>query len=61
MDRLQAIETFVAVASLGSFAAAARHLRVSPAADLNAYDLLCQKRLLITRDALDRLRKQESK
>jgi large subunit ribosomal protein L4 len=36
-------------------------LRVSPASDLNAYDLLCQKRLLITRDALDRLRKQESK
>jgi len=35
-------------------------LRVSPAADLNAYDLLCQKRLLITRDAIDRLRKQES-
>ena len=35
-------------------------LRVTPAADLNAYDLLCQKRLLITRDAIDRLRKQES-
>jgi large subunit ribosomal protein L4 len=35
-------------------------LKVSPAGDLNAYDLLCQKRLLITRDAIDRLRKQES-
>ena len=36
MDRLQAIETFLAVATLGSFAAAARHLRVSPAAATRA-------------------------
>jgi len=35
-------------------------LKVSPAGDLNAYDLLRQKRLLITRDAIDQLRKQES-
>lgn len=31
-------------------------LSVSPAADLNAYDLLHQKRLLVTKSALDRLR-----
>jgi large subunit ribosomal protein L4 len=32
-------------------------LRVSPAAGLNAYDLLRQRRLVVTKDALDRLRK----
>lgn len=32
-------------------------LRVSPAAGLNAYDLLHQRRLVVTKDALDRLRK----
>jgi large subunit ribosomal protein L4 len=32
------------------------NLRVAPAADLNAYELLHQKRLLVTRGALDRLR-----
>jgi large subunit ribosomal protein L4 len=31
-------------------------VRVSPAMDLNAYDLLCQKRLVVTRAALDLLR-----
>jgi large subunit ribosomal protein L4 len=31
-------------------------LRVSPADELNAYDLLCQRRLVITRDAIDRVR-----
>lgn len=31
-------------------------LRVSPAADLNAYDLLHQRMLVVTRSALDRLR-----
>lgn len=31
-------------------------LAVSPASDLNAYDLLCQKRLLVTKAALDRIR-----
>jgi large subunit ribosomal protein L4 len=34
-------------------------LCVSPCADLNAYDLLRQKRLVITRSAIDRLRGQE--
>ena len=34
-------------------------LRVSPACDLNAYDLLKQNRLLITRAALDSLRKTD--
>lgn len=34
-------------------------LRVSPCAELNAYDLLRQKRLVITRSAIDRLRGQE--
>ena len=34
-------------------------LRVSPARDLNAYDLLKQNRLLITRAALDSLRKTD--
>lgn len=32
------------------------NLRVAPAAELNAYELLHQKRLLVTRQALDRLR-----
>lgn len=32
------------------------NLRVSPAGDLNAYDVLRQKRLVVTKDALDRLR-----
>ena len=36
------------------------NLRVSPASDLNAYDLLHQKHLLVTRAALDRLRGQTS-
>ena len=31
-------------------------LRVSPASDLNAYDLLHQKMLLVTKDAIDQLR-----
>lgn len=31
-------------------------LRVSPADELNAYDLLCQRRLVITKDAIDRVR-----
>lgn len=31
-------------------------LRVAPADELNAYDLLCQRRLVITRDAIDRVR-----
>lgn len=31
-------------------------LRVSPASDLNAYDLLRQRRLLVTKAALDKLR-----
>lgn len=31
-------------------------LRVSPADQLNAYDLLCQRRLVITKDAIDRVR-----
>jgi large subunit ribosomal protein L4 len=31
-------------------------LRVSPAADLNAYDLLRQRQLLVTKGALDKLR-----
>lgn len=31
-------------------------VRVSPCAELNAYDLLHQKQLVITRDAIDRLR-----
>lgn len=35
-------------------------LRVSPAKELNAYDLLRQHRLLITRDALDRLRASDA-
>jgi large subunit ribosomal protein L4 len=34
------------------------NLRVSPASDLNAYDLLHQKRLLVTTAAMDRLRGQ---
>lgn len=40
---------------------AARNLaqaKVTPYHDLNAYDLLRQKRLIVTRDALDRLRGQ---
>lgn len=37
-----------------------RDLRVAPCADLNAYDLLRQKRLVITRSAIDRLRGKES-
>lgn len=36
MDRLRAVETFLAVANLGSFAAAARQLRLSPAAATRA-------------------------
>jgi len=35
-------------------------LRVSPAAELNAYDLLRQRMLLVTKDALDRLREPRS-
>jgi large subunit ribosomal protein L4 len=35
-------------------------LRVSPAGDLNAYDLLHQKRLVVTREAMDFLREQSS-
>ena len=35
-------------------------LRVSPAADLNAYDLLCQRQLVVTRAALDKLRSQQN-
>lgn len=35
-------------------------VKVTPAAELNALDLLSQKRLLITRDALESLRKQPS-
>jgi large subunit ribosomal protein L4 len=35
-------------------------LRVSPARELNAYDLLHQKRLVVTRDAMDLLRQPES-
>lgn len=31
-------------------------LKVSPASDLNAYDLLCQRRLLVTRGAMDKIR-----
>jgi large subunit ribosomal protein L4 len=31
-------------------------LSVSPASDLNAYDLLHQKKLLVTRGALDKIR-----
>jgi large subunit ribosomal protein L4 len=31
-------------------------LQVSPCSELNAYDLLHQKRLVITRDAIDQLR-----
>ncbi len=34
-------------------------LRVSPCTELNAYDLLHQKRLVITKDAIDRLREKE--
>jgi large subunit ribosomal protein L4 len=35
-------------------------LRVSPARELNAYDLLHQKRLVVTREAMDLLRQGES-
>jgi large subunit ribosomal protein L4 len=35
-------------------------VKVSPAAELNALDLLTQKRLLITREALESLRKKEA-
>lgn len=35
-------------------------LRVSPARELNAYDLLRQKRLVVTREAMDLLREQGS-
>lgn len=35
-------------------------LRVSPALELNAYDLLRQKRLVVTKDAMDLLRQPES-
>lgn len=35
-------------------------LRVSPARELNAYDLLCQKRLVVTKEAMDLLRQPES-
>jgi large subunit ribosomal protein L4 len=35
-------------------------VKVSPAAELNALDLLRQKRLLITREALESLRKQKA-
>jgi large subunit ribosomal protein L4 len=35
-------------------------LRVSPARELNAYDLLHQKRLVVTREAMDLLRQPES-
>jgi large subunit ribosomal protein L4 len=35
-------------------------LRVSPARELNAYDLLRQKRLVVTKDAMDLLRQPES-
>jgi len=34
-------------------------VQVSPCADLNAYDLLHQKRLVITREAIDQLRAKE--
>jgi len=40
MDRLDAMRTFVAVADLGSFAGAARRLRLSPAAVTRAVALL---------------------
>jgi large subunit ribosomal protein L4 len=36
------------------------NLSVSPCRELNAYDLLHQKRLVVTKDALDRLRKQNN-
>ena len=32
------------------------NLQISPALDLNAYQLLCQKRLLVTRGAMDKIR-----
>jgi len=35
------------------------NLRVSPARELNAYDVLRQRQFLVTRDALDALRKKE--
>lgn len=35
-------------------------LRVSPALELNAYDLLRQKRLVVTKEAMDLLRQSES-
>ena len=35
------------------------NLQVSPCAELNAYDLLHQKQLVITRDAIDQLRGKE--
>lgn len=35
-------------------------LRVAPARELNAYDLLRQKRLVVTKDAMDLLRQSES-
>lgn len=35
------------------------NLQVSPCAELNAYDLLRQKQLVITRDAIDQLRGKE--
>lgn len=35
-------------------------LRVSPAADLNAYDLLRQRQLVVTRAALDKLRSRDN-
>ncbi len=40
MDRLDAMRAFVAVADLGSFAEAARRLRLSPAAVTRAVALL---------------------
>lgn len=36
------------------------NLRVSPAADLNAYELLHQKQLLVTKAALDRIRQKNN-
>jgi large subunit ribosomal protein L4 len=36
------------------------NLRVRPAGELNAYDLLHQQQLLVTKAALDRLRSQAS-
>jgi large subunit ribosomal protein L4 len=37
-----------------------QNLRVAPAGELNAYDVLRQKQLVLTRSALDRLRQKRS-